>query len=469
MAENQQKPVQEDMALRDYGIRWSSNRLFVMAGAGAVIGLNNIWQFPYLVGEHGGGLFLLVYVLAVLVIGLPLMMTEFAVGRLGRGSPIQTVRALVDKTHGDPNWVVLGSIKTFAGFIVLSYLSVIAGWLLAYVVRSSLGMFQDLTADGMSAQFSGFVSDPEKQLFWHSLFVIMTTVVAARGLQRGFEKAVRVLVPLLFVLLLALLAYTANFNTIAQAATRIFAMDVEAFTWTSAMMAIGHAFFSLGLGYGVIMMYGTYIREECDITRSSIMIILIDLAVAIIAAIIVYGLLIAGQQSISSGPTLVFQTLPLALDNLRFGYIVMPLLFVMLVIIAWLSSIALVEPAIVWLIECHDTGRFNAAVIAGLGVWLLGLVTLLSFNVWSFEFSYFGINKYLGAFDILQIMTSHYMLPVSGLLLALYAGWSMEKTISMEMLGLHHPLLYRMWYGSIRFVIPLLMLMIIFTVPRLFL
>lgn len=469
MAQTEHTTPAQDVPLRDYGIRWSSTRIFVFAVAGAIIGLNNIWEFPYLLGEHGGALFLLVYVIALAVIGLPLMVTEFAVGRIGRGSPIQTVRALVDKTHGDPNWVVLGSIKTFAGFIVLSFLSVIAGWLLAYVFRSAFGVLQGLTADGMSGQFSAFVGDPEKQLFWHSLFVFMTTVVAANGLHRGFERAARYLVPIMFILFILLLAYTGYYGMTEAALIHLFAADVEGFTLRSALMAVGHAFFSLGLGYGALMMYGAYIPETTDITKSSLAIIGIEVLFGLLAAVLVYALLLSGDLDPASGPALVFQSLPLALDKLPFGYLMLPVIYVLLVIIALLTAIALIEPAIVWLIECHDMSRPRAAIWSGVAVWALGLVTLFSFNVWAFEFEYLGIKKYLGAFDIMQIMTSNYMLPLSGLLLALYAGWSVEKTISKELLGIEHALMYRLWYGSIRYVIPLVLLIIIFNVPGLFL
>lgn len=455
--------------MRDYGIRWSSTPVFILAVVGAIIGLNNIWQFPHLLGEHGGSLFLMVYVMALLVIGLPLMMTELAIGRIGRGSPIQTVRALVDKTHGDPNWVVLGSVKTFAGFIVLSFLSVIAGWLLAYTFRASFAVLQGQTEDGLGAIFSAFVGDPEKQLFWHSVFVLMTTVVAANGLLRGFERIVRYLVPVMFILLGILLVYALSFGQPVKAFTHLFAFDLEAFTGWSFLMAVGHAFFSLGLGYGALMMYGAYIPEETDISKSCIMIISLEVLVSIIAAITVYALLLGGEIDITSGPVLVFQSIPLALDGLEYGYLMTPVLFLLLVMIAWLTAIALIEPAIVWLIECHNLSRPRAAIWTGVSVWLLGLVTLFSFNIWAFEFEYFGIKKYLGTFDILQILTSNYMLPISGLLLSLFAGWSVENTIKMELMGIKNKNVYFMWHIAVRYIIPAALFVIIFGVPKLFL
>lgn len=469
MAENELSSTTRDMPMRDYGIRWSSTPMFVLAVVGAIIGLNNIWQFPYLLGEHGGSLFLLVYVIALLVIGFPLMITELAIGRLGRGSPIQTVRALVDKTHADPNWVVLGSVKTFAGFVVLSFLSVIAGWLLAYTVRASFGVLQGQTEDGLSALFSAFVGDPEKQLFWHSVFVFMTTVVAANGLQRGFERLIRLLVPAMFVLFGVLLVYALMFGQPEQAIRHLFVYDPEVFTGWSFMMAVGHAFFSLGLGYGALMMYGAYIHEETDIARSSFAIIVIELVIGLLSAIMVYALLIKGDLDPVSGPMLVFQSLPLALDGLQYGYLMMPVLFLMLVFIAWLTAIALVEPAIVWLIECHKLSRPRAAIWTGIMVWLLGLVTLFSFNVWAFEFEYFGIKKYLGAFDVMQILTSNYLLPVSGLLLAMFAGWSVEKTIKMELMGIKSKRVYFMWHIAVRYIIPVVLLVVAFSVPKMFL
>lgn len=448
--------------------RWSSERVFVLAASGVAIGLHNVWQFAFTVGEFGGGAFLLVYVGFLLLLGLPLLMSEIMVGRLGRGSPIHAIKTLVDRTDSDPNWHLLGSLKTFTGILVLSYLSVIAGWTLAYVLRAAWGKFDGLTADGVNGLFTAFASDPEKQIFWHSLFMMMTMVVVARGVRHGFEPVVRKLVPALFVLLLILLLYASTTAGIGKALSQVFAIDFSSLGFKGILSAMAHAFFTLSLGFGALMMYGAYLPEDASITRASLAIIALDTLAGLMAAIVVTAILIAGDQLAVAGPLLVFQALPLALDVLPHSELVATLLFLFLGIAAWLTAIALVEPAMAWLTVAHQMTRFQAAIWCGLSAWALGIVTILSFNYWAFDFEFFGIKKHLGFFDMLQIVTSNFLLPLAGLLVALFAGWSLERGITGETLKIRSPYLYNTWLWLVRAIVPVLLVIIAVSVSRLF-
>ena len=448
---------------------WSSTQNCILAASGAAIGLNNIWQFPYVAGQYGGGLFLLAYIVALFVVGLPLLMSEFMVGRLGKGSPIQTIRTLVDRNNGDPNWFLLGSIKTFTGFWILSYLSVIAGWTIAYFVRSALGTFEGLTEDGMNSIFTEFVQDPEKQIFWHSLFMVMTMTVVARGIKRGFEPVVRLVVPLIFVLLFVMLIYSVTLHGFGQAIEQIFYPDIESFSSKSILMAMGHAFFSLGLGFGVMLMYGAYLSEEASVTKVSLWVIGLDTLAGILAAIIIYSLLFSGDQVPVGGPALIFQAVPLALDQLSYSQFFTTVIFLLLALTAWMTAIGLIEPAMAWLMESHAMNRFQASLWAGFGAWLLGIVTILSFNYWAFDFNFFGIEKHLGIFDFLQIVVSNFLLPVAGMLIALYVGWSLNRKITYKALKMKKARYFIVWFWSVRLVTPVLLLILTFYIPSLFL
>lgn len=448
---------------------WSSTLNCILAASGAAIGLNNIWQFPYVAGQHGGGLFLLVYLFLLFAVGLPLLMSEFMVGRLGKGSPIQTIRTLVDRNNGDPNWFFLGSIKTFTGFWVLSYLSVIAGWTVAYVVRAALGTFDGLTADGVNSIFTDFVQDPEKQIFWHSLFMVMTMVVVGRGIKRGFEPVVRIAVPMIFVLLAALLVYSFTLHNFDKALVQIFYPDFESFSVMSILVALGHAFFSLGLGFGVMLMYGAYLSDEASIPKVALWVIVLDTLAGLLAAVIIYSVLFSGGEEPIAGPALIFQAIPLALDSLAYSQLFTTLIFLLLTLAAWMTAIALVEPAMSWLMESHAMNRFQASLWSGIGAWLLGIVTILSFNYWAFDFNFFGIEKHLGVFDFLQILISGFLLPVAGLLVALYVGWSLSQSVTKKALKVSMKWGYPLWLWSVRITVPLLLLVLTFFIPALFL
>lgn len=450
-------------------MHWSSPRLFILAASGAVIGLNNVWQFPYIAGQNGGGLFLLAYLLGILLVAAPIFMAEVTVGKLGKGSPIQSMRVLINRVKGDPNWLLLGTLKTFTGIIVLSFLSVIGGWAIAYTLRASLGTFDGLTSDGVNSVFTQFVSDPEKQIFWHTLFIVMTMVVVARGLKKGLEPVIRYVVPAFFVILAVLLLYALTLEQFPKAVLQMFALDFKSFSIDSLFLAIGHGFFSLGLGFGAILVYSSYLPPKASIPKVTFSVIGLDIVAGLVAGIAIYSILFSGEQEILSGPALMFQSLPLALDVLHNGQIVLTLFYVLLVLAAWMTAIALIESAMTWLVESHGVDRFHGAIWCGTVVWLLGLVMIFSFNVWAFKFQYFGIDKYLGLFDFVQIMISNFLLPAAGILMALFVGWSLTKSVTKDAIKFKSDKLYRAWLWGLRLVSPVLLLVTAFFIPRLFL
>ncbi len=448
--------------------RWSSPGVFVLAAGGAAIGFNNFWQFPQLAAQYGGGAFLIIYLLCLLIIGLPLLMTEYALGRSGRASPVAAFRFLARRVHGNPLWSAVGAMGILSVFLILSYLSVIAGWVIAYMLRAAFGIFTGLTADGMSAQFAQFVKDPEKQLFWHTLFMFMTMLTVGRGVRHGLETAARFAMPLLLVLLLALVVYAATTDAFAHAASLLFLPDFDRLSVTGVLAAMSHAFFSLGLGAGAMLMYGAYLNVEARIPRLSFYVAGIDTVTALAISLVVFSVQFAGNVELSSGPTLVFQSLPLAFDHVPYGRVFLTLFLALLVLAAWISAISLAEPVMVWLSERFGMSLRRSALLCGFGAWALGVVTILSFNNWAFSFRLFGVVKNLGFFDVMQIVTAQVLLPVSGILIALFAGWVLKPEITREALHLRPSWLYPAWLWLMRLVVPVLLLIVLFHIPELF-
>ena len=432
--------------------QWSSRWAFVLAATGSAVGLGNIWKFPYITGENGGGAFVMVYLVCVAAIGLPIMMAEIMLGRRGRMSPINTMQALAREEGAHPAWQLLGWAGVVAGFLILSYYSVIAGWALAYVLRVAEGVFNGIDGAGTAAVFGQMTASPEILLGWHTLFMVMTMVVVARGVRGGLEKAVRFLMPALFVLLLVLVGYAMHTSDFVAGLAFLFTPDFSRISANSVLIAMGHAFFTLSLGMGAIMVYGSYLPAHTSITRTSLIIVAADTAVALLAGMAIFPLVFANGLEPGQGPGLIFQTLPIAFGNMPGGQVFGTLFFILLVFAAWSSSISLIEPAVAWLVENRGMSRHRACYWAGVTTWFVGIGTVLSFNVWSG-----GKAQLFGKtfFDLLDYLTANIMLPLGGLAIALFAGWVMSRRSSQEGLEVNDGPLYRGWLFLIRYVTPL--------------
>lgn len=440
--------------------QWSSRLAFILAATGSAVGLGNIWKFPYIAGESGGGAFVLIYVLCVAAIGVPIMMAEVLIGRRGRQSPINTMRTLAEEEGRRPAWQYLGWGGVVAGFLILSYYSVIAGWALAYVFRSGSGVFTGVTADGATSIFVDFINDPERLLAWHTIFMVMTTVVVARGVQSGLEQAVRFLMPALFALLLVLVGYAMSTDHFMAGIHFLFDADFSRVTPDVVLTAMGQAFFTLSLGMGAIMVYGSYLPKDASIARTSMIIATMDTLVALLAGLAIFPIVFANGLPPSSGPGLIFTTLPIAFGNMAGGQFFGTLFFVLLVFAAWSSAISLIEPAVAYLVENRGMNRVMAAAATGIASWLLGILTVLSFNHWAFRFEFGGQVKENGIFDILDILTANIMLPLGGVAIAIFAAWAMTKESTMDELAVGKGTAYWIWRVLVRFVAPVAVLLV---------
>jgi NSS family neurotransmitter:Na+ symporter len=446
--------------------------MFILAATGSAVGLGNIWKFPYITGENGGGAFVIVYLVCIAIVGIPIMMAEIMLGRRGRQSPINTMRSLATDEGAHRAWALLGWGGVLAGFIILSYYSVIAGSAMAYVVRTAGGVFSGATAEGVDSIFKELKRDPERLLAWHTLFMLLSMGVVARGVRHGLEKAVRILMPLLFVLLLVLVGYAMKEGAFDQALDFLFTPDFERvfqhcetigevkrcnFSGGPMLVALGHAFFTLSLGMGAIMVYGSYMPKSSSIAASAISIAVLDTVVALLAGMAIFPIVFANSMEPGAGFGLIFQTLPIAFGAMPGGQFFGTLFFLLLVFAAWTSAISLIEPAVAWLVENRGMSRVRAAIWIGILVWLLGLATVFSFNIWSGEeMQLFGMT----AFDLLDYLTANIMLPLGGLLIAIFAGWFMARNSTVEEFAMGDGIRYKVWWAVIRYVTPVAVVLV---------
>lgn len=429
---------------------WSSRFAFILAATGSAVGLGNIWKFPYITGENGGGAFVIVYLLCVLLIGIPIMMAETMLGRRSRQNPVNTMITLADEAGADKNWHYLGWMGVIAGFLILSYYSVIAGWASAYVLKAFTGSFFGADAITIKGLFDRFMDSPVQLAFWHSLFMLATMLVVVRGVNTGLEKAVRFLMPTLFVLLILLVAYAMTFDDYYDRGIKfLFTPDFSKLTANGVLTAMGHAFFTLSLGMGAIMIYGSYLPKNVSIAKTVYLIAGTDTAVALLAGIAIFPIVFAAGLEPAAGPGLIFQTLPVAFGNMTGGWLFGILFFVMLVFAALSSSISLIEPAVAWLVENKDMSREQACIWSGSITWLLGFGTIFSFNIWS-EFKIFDRT----IFQLLDYLTANLMLPIGGFCIAVFAGWIMKQQHTEHELDMPNAFGYQVWRFLICYVSP---------------
>jgi neurotransmitter:Na+ symporter, NSS family len=430
--------------------QWSSRTAFVLAASGSAIGLGNIWKFPYLTGENGGGAFVLVYLLCVAGLGIPIMIGETMLGRRGRRSPINTMLRLAQEAKASPAWSVAGWMGVAAGFLILSYYSVIAGWSMVYILKMGSGMFSQMNADGAGRVFSALQASSEIQFIWHTLFMVATMAIVSLGVSGGLEKGTRYLMPLLFLMLILLDVYAMNSDGFGRGMAFMFHPDFSRLSGESVLTAMGQAFFSLGLGMGSIMVYGAYLPSNISISQSTLLVAAADTLVALLAGVAIFPIVFANHLEPSMGAGLIFQTLPLAFGQMPGGSCFGMLFFVLVFFAAITSSIALIEPAVAWLSENRGLTRSAACFWSGSICWLLGLGTVYSFNDWA-GYTLFGKNF----FELIDFLTANLMLPLGGLMVALFAGWVMKATDSEAELAMAPGQGYRIWQVLIRYVAPL--------------
>ena len=426
---------------------WSSRWTFILAATGSAVGLGNIWKFPYMAGDNGGGAFVLVYLACICIIGLPIMLGEIMIGRRGRSSPANSMKSLAAEANTSSAWTLLGATGALAGLLILSFYSVAAGWAMSYIFNG----FQNITAESSSSSFNNLLSSPSSLIFWHSLFIAITVFIVARGILKGLEKWINTLMPILFLIILLLCIYAMQTGAFFEGLRYLFMPDFSKINPQVMLEALGQAFFTLSLGMGAIMAYGAYMPANQNIGKTAVSVAALDTGVALLAGIAIFPIVFANGLAPSAGPGLVFETLPIAFSAMPLGILFGTLFFVLLSIAALSSSISLIEPGVAWLIESLKIKRITATILLGFTAWFIGLFSALSFNLLS-EFTILGNNF----FDATDFLTSQIMLPLGGIFIAVFVGWIMKKEHVLDGLGLKEDLIFKAWYFSVRYIAPTL-------------
>lgn len=440
---------------------WSGRLAFILAATGSAVGLGNIWKFPYITGENGGGAFVLVYLLCIFAIGVPIMMAEILIGRRGRQNPVNTMETLAKQENASGLWKMLGWMGIITGIMIFSYYSVIAGWALSYFVDALQGVFSQITADEAGQHFTGLLGSWSHLLFWHTIISAIVIFIVARGVRGGLEKAVTILMPALLIMLVLMVGYAMRNGEFEKGLSFLFTPDFSKLTGEAILIAMGHAFFTLSLGMGAIMAYGAYLPKNVSIGGATITIAIADTAVALLAGLAIFPIVFANGLEPSSGPGLIFTTLPIAFGQMPYSTLFASIFFLLLVFAALSSAISLIEPAVARITEKSNISRTGATLLIGVFSWLLGIGSILSFNIWS--------DDKLGGktfFDWMDYLTSNIMLPLGGVLIALFAGWIMHKQSSQDELRIKG-IGYQLWLVLVRFVAPIAVLIVLLKVTGL--
>ncbi|MFQ5535769.1 MAG: sodium-dependent transporter [Sphingomonadales bacterium] len=436
---------------------WSSRLVFLLATIGFSVGLGNIWRFPYIAGQNGGGAFVLVYLLTVSAIALPLVMAEILIGRRAGLSPARALARIARDEGRGRYWSWLGGMTMLTAFLITSYYAVIGGWTLDYAWLSVTGVLSGLDSAGSTAAFDSLLASPLRLVFWQSIFLTATVWIVARGLSGGIEKAVKFLMPLLFALLVILVAFALVVGDARAGLDFLFYPDFSRLSWGMVLAAVGQAFFSVGVAMAAMMTYGAYLPRHVSIPNSAVMIVAADTGVALLAGIAIFPLVFGYGLEPMDGAGLIFRTLPVAFSEMPGGQVFGTLFFLLLVSAALTSCIAIIEPIVSWAEEHRGIRRSRSAAIAGVVLWATGLFTVISFNIWAGVRPLGFLERFKGAsvFNLIDFLTANVMLPAGGLLIAIFAGWMMTRESTADELSLDPAgMSFRIWRGLIRFLVP---------------
>lgn len=441
--------------------QWSGRLGFVLAAAGSAIGLGNLWKFPYITLENQGGAFVLVYLAAIAVVGAPIMGAEILLGRKSRRNPVGAFGLLGSGRRGGRAWKGVGYLGVLTGFVILSYYSMIAGWTIRYIVMAFSGTLGELahSPESLQTYFGGLLADPTAQIFFHTLFMGLTVGVVFFGVGKGIERAAKLLMPLLFVILVVLAIYSATTPGFGRALAFLFRPNFSDLTPGSVLEALGHSFFTLSLGLGAMLTYGSYMRKRDSIPRAALTICALDTLIAIMACLIMFSIVFSFDFEVTKSSTILFTTIPVIFYKLPGGTAICGLFYLLVSFAALSSTISLLEVVASYAIDELGWNRRTSALTTGAAIWVFGIFSALS--VGGVEtlssFNPIGRPSTAGVFGTLDYLASNWFLPVGGLLIALFAGWMLTgRECREELEGGHGPLgrSFGIWRFLIRFAAP---------------
>ena len=429
-------------------ITWIGKWTFILAAAGSAVGLGNIWGFPYKAGTNGGGAFVLIYLGCILMIGLPIMMAEIIIGRRARKSPVNAMKNGAVESGASPKWQIVGWGGLLSGILILSFYSVLAGICLNYIGISAGAN----SAMSSVEEFSRATASATNLLFWHTVFISLNIFIIAYGVISGIERVINFMMPVLFILIIIMVLNAMINGDFFRGLSFMFAPDFSQVTPATFLSAMGQAFFSLSLGMGSIMCYGSYMPDDENIFKTSLTVAGLDTLIAIMAGLAIFPIIFAYGLDAASGPNLVFVSMLSAFSDMPFGNLLGPVFFILLSIAALSSSISLLEPSVAYFDEEKIVSRPMAAISLGFIAWLLGIGSLLSFNLWSDKTFIAGFD-FLGSMDFI---TNQLLMPLGGMFVAIFAGWFLSTKIVIEELSEGQEKVFNIWKFFIKFVSPVL-------------
>ena len=432
--------------LKSHGA-WIGRWTFILAATGSAVGLGNIWGFPYKAGTNGGGAFVLIYLGCILIIGLPIMISEIIIGRKSGNRPINAMKNVALESKKSSVWQVVGWSGIFAGILILSFYSVIAGICLNYIFISATSSGTISSPD----QFSSVISSPVNLIIWHTIFMVMTALIVSAGIKDGIGRMVKILMPMLGFLMIFMVIYSMINGDFTKAFSFLFAPDFSDVTSDTLLQAMGQAFFSLSLGMGSIMAYGAYMPKDQQVVSSSFTVASLDTLIAMLAGLAIFPIIFAFNLEPNSGPGLVFVSMLSAFNQMQFGQLIGPLFFILLSVAALSSSISLLEPGVAYLSEEGILSRKRSAEIISFFIWVLGIGSVLSFNIWSDVDIILGKNF----LDSMDLIANQILLPLGGMLIAIFVGWFMKESLIKDEIGNTNNALYLIWRFFVKFVAPL--------------
>ncbi|MFC7051038.1 sodium-dependent transporter [Emcibacter nanhaiensis] len=438
--------------------KWTSKLYFLAAAVGSAVGISNIWKFTYVAGENGGGAFILVYVIALACIALPALIAEFVIGRRGGQGVVRSMEVLAETEQTSPKWRWYGWLAVTAVFIALSFYSVVAGWTVDYFITSLLPDGQVSDAGQAAGKLAEMLADPVRMMSFQAVFIALTAFTVAFGIKGGLERMLGWMTPGLFIILAILLVYATLYGNMGQALSFLFAPDFSTLTPTIILMAFGQAFFSLGVGVGVLMTIASYMDKETPLVRSAIIVAAADGGVAMLAGLAIFPIVFAHGLSPAEGPGLIFATLPVAFGQMPGGTIVGPLFFLLLAIAALTSAITLLETVVACLEDLTSFSRAKLTVLAAVILWALGLLTVFSNNIWA-DFHPLGFISLFAdktIFGLLDYLVSNILMPLGGICVAVLAGWGLGKASLLDEMQVRDSTLFRIWLFLIRYLVPLI-------------
>jgi len=427
---------------------------FILASTGSAVGLGNIWKFPYITGEYGGGAFVLVYLITVLMIGFSIMMAEMLIGYIGRKDTVTSFEELAPKNKH--LWKLAG-FQALSGLLIMTFYSVVIGWIFNYIITSMISL-PSTVKEAEDTFMSMLNTDVWTQLFYHTLAFVGITYVLTKGIKGGIEKLNMFLMPILMMILLGMFAYAVTLDSFSQAVSFMFTPDWSKIDSEAFITAIGHAFFTLSLGMGAIMTYSASMEKDSNLVKSAFWIVFLDTAIAIVAGLMLFTFLYQYGSGPAKGPGLVFISLPSAFYEMGIiGNIFAVIFFIALAFAGLTSSVSLVEPMVQYFIDRFNWNRLKASTLMGLFFYLVGIVALLS-NIDGFKESLtFGDKNF---FDWMDFITAGILLPFGGLLMALFVGYSIEKSRVESVLKPQLGIFFEAWYFSLRYIVPVAMFIV---------